>query len=153
MTDSKGKPPATNLATVLLMKQKMAAANPNKTPANNAPALPAAGAHSNERVNYRQELPVANAPTKTLPPEDKSDPTKTSRKTKQLEVGQLDKRLEEIQRKQEEKTNQALDSWKGFDSINYGFSPGSVPQQQPPPPPAPAPVSSSPVKHVNQSAV
>lgn len=124
------------------MKQKLAAANPNRAPANNAPAMPAAGAHSNERVNYRQEITAANQPNTTTtapppPPEDKTDPMKMSRKTKQLEVGLLDKRMEEIQRKQEEKTNQALDSWRGFDSINYGFSSGNVPQQPPPPPKKP----------------
>ena len=111
--------PPPNLASLVAIKSKMAAKDDGKLGAgqNQLPPSNFTGALSTERINYRQDQGGTNstaaAPTNEQP--------KVSRKTKQLEVSQLDKKLEEINRKQAEKTNQTLDSWKTFDSVNYGF--------------------------------
>ena len=130
MASSTNNAPPPSLATLLLIKQKMAAKNAGGSDSRQAPPQrpPVANAYSNERIAYHQNLAEIN-PQPTIPttaPENSADPPKISRKTKQLEVGLLDKKLDEINRKQEEKTNQALDTWKGFDSVNYGFGGASV---------------------------
>jgi hypothetical protein len=129
MASTRGNPPP-NLATLVLVKQRMNAKNNAKNGVRLAPPPPAAtGAHSDERLTYRQD------PSNTaVPPADTTDPPKISRKTKQLEVSQLDKKMDEINRKQELKTNEAKDTWKGFDSLNYGFSPGGAQNPTPVPP-------------------
>lgn len=128
-------PSTSNLATLLRAKRKMASKNSNISDGT-IPAPAATGAHSVEKINYRPDVPVGGNPqipeTTTTAP---TEPHKVSRKTKQLEVELLDKRMEEINRKQEEKTNQTLDTWKGFDSFNYGFTPnpGNIqPNSKPP---------------------
>ncbi|UJR28401.1 hypothetical protein I4U23_009642 [Adineta vaga] len=112
----------TNLASVLLIKRKMAAKDNGNTGATQNSVQPTSnfiGAHSNEKINYRQDAIVANTTTAAhVPP---TEQPKQTRKTKQLEVSQLDKKLEEINRKQEAKTNETLDTWKNFDNVNYGL--------------------------------
>lgn len=140
MASSNAKPaPAPNLATILAVKRKI---GPNKADGSN-PAQPAAGAgaHSQEKMNYRQDpMAFAPAPNTTKPddtskPKDgsgtKPEPNKGARNTKQLDVGQLDKKMEEIQRKQQEKTNEAIDSWKAFEDMNYGFYSDGMPRRAP----------------------
>jgi hypothetical protein len=126
MASSKTNPPAPNLATILSIKRKMAAKNPGESATKQLPPAPPAviNSHSNERIAFHQSIPTENPAVKapTTVPENTDEQPKISRKTKQLEVGLLDKKMEEINRKQEVKTNEALDTWKGFDSFNYGFN-------------------------------
>ena len=126
-----------NLASLLAIKRKMnekTAARTGETPA----PLPtvATGAKSDEKLTYRQDPTIINPPTTTALPATTTEPPKISRKTKQLEVELLDKKMEEINRKQEAQTNVAKDSWKGFDDLNYGFVPGATTQNPTPVPPA-----------------
>jgi hypothetical protein len=135
MASSTTNPPPPSLATLLAIKRKMAANSAASSDARQTPPPrpPVANAHSNERIAYHQNATVVNPPPTiaTTAPENSTEPSKISRKTKQLEVGLLDKKIEEINRKQEEKTNEALDTWKGFDSVNYGF--GATPATPVPP--------------------
>ncbi|CAF0926002.1 unnamed protein product [Adineta ricciae] len=111
--------PAPNLASLVAIKSKMAAkdnANPGAAQNQLTPSS-FTGALSTERINYRQDQLNTNS-TAAAPT---NEPPKVSRKTKQLEVSQLDKKLAEINRKQAETTNQTLDTWKTFDSVNYGL--------------------------------
>lgn len=129
MASTNTNPSAPNLASLLVIKRKIGAKN-NQSKGKVQLTLPAAatGAHSIEKINYRQDVPVGGnpqVPDTTTVPANTTEPTKVSRKTKQLEVELLDKKMEEIDRKQEEKTNEAIGSWKGFDSFNYGFTPDS----------------------------
>jgi hypothetical protein len=126
MASSTANPPAPNLAAVLSIKRKIAEKNAAQSNGRQTPPPPppVANAHSNERITYHQDT-IAQNPPQTIPttvPENTTEQPKISRKTKQLEVGLLDKKMEEINRKQEEKTNEALGTWKGFDSVNYGFN-------------------------------
>lgn len=121
-TSESNRPPA-NLATLLLIKRKMTAKNAGgSSPKPQAPA-PIIGAHSDEKRTYHQNTPETAA---INTPENTTEQVKVTRKTKQMQVALLDKKMEEINRKHEEKTSEALDSWKGFDSMNYDFS--SVPE-------------------------
>ena len=122
MAASKPNPPPPNLATLLLIKRKMSGKN-NPNSRQNQASLPtdnSVGAYSQEKIIYRQD-PSVEIPTNKTNPENTNDPPKRSRKAKQLEVNQLDKKIEEINRKQEAQKNEALDSWKGFDDVNYGL--------------------------------
>jgi hypothetical protein len=137
MASSKANPPAPNLASLLLVKQKMAAKNGDQI--NLKPPPPAAtGAYSNEKISYHQNVPVLNSQetTTTTLPTNTTEQPKISRKTKQLEVSLLDKKMEEINRKQATKTNETLDTWKGFDSLNYGFNHEPGIQKSTPVPPS-----------------
>ncbi|CAF1586430.1 unnamed protein product [Adineta ricciae] len=111
--------PAPNLASLVAIKSKMAAKDDANLGAAQNQLTPSnfTGALSTERINYRQDLVNTNSTA----PAPTNEQTKVSRKTKQLEVSQLDKKLEEINRKQAETTNQTLDTWKTFDSVNYGL--------------------------------
>ena len=130
MASSKNNAQAPNLASVLSVRRKLAAKNANQsnTKQLSSSPPPVINSHSNARIAYHQNLPVINQPvnpvetTSATVPTNTDEQPKVSRKTKQLEVGLLDKKMEEINRKQEVKTNEALDTWKGFDSINYGFN-------------------------------
>lgn len=117
MASKNATAPAPNLASLLAIKSKMAAKDNAKPGAvqNQLDPSYSTGAYSVEKINYRQDQGnnTAPAPTKEQP--------KASRKTKQLEVSQLDKKLEEINRKQAETTNQTMDTWKNFDTVNYGI--------------------------------
>jgi hypothetical protein len=128
MTSPEANSSTPNLATLLLIKRKMAAANkadPDAQKALPEPPPAATGSHSIDKMTYRQDAPTVN-PTKATPIDEETDePSKVSRKTKQLEVGLLGKKMDEIDRNKEIKTNETLDSWKGFDSLNYGFNPES----------------------------
>jgi hypothetical protein len=128
MASSTENSSAPNLATLLAMKRKMAAKNPDQSNANQLLPPPATiRALSNEKTSYRQDIPGGNPQETTTATllANTTEPPKISRKTKQLEINLLDQKMEEINRKQEAKTNEALGAWKGFDSLNYGF--GSVP--------------------------
>ncbi|CAF2739577.1 unnamed protein product [Rotaria sp. Silwood2] len=111
---------APNLATLLLIKRKLAEKNAEKIVETQVlPTLSTTiGAHSNEKLSYRQNILGINS---TATPTNVKESPKVSRQNKQLEVELLDKKMEEINRKQEVKTNEALHTWKGFDSLNYGF--------------------------------
>jgi len=123
MASSTENAPAPTLASLLLIKRKIAAKNGDQT--NLKPPPPAAtGAYSNEKLTYHQNTQALDPQetTTTALPTNTTEQPKISRKTKQLEVSLLDKKMEEINRKQETKTNETLDTWKGFDSLNYGFN-------------------------------
>lgn len=131
MASSEADPPVTNLATLLLIKRKMVAKENDdvnakkillKSPNN------LAGAHSTEGLSYHQNFSVVN-PVADTTSKDQVEPPKVNRQNKQIVVELLDKKMEEINRKQTRNTNQALDAWKGFDSFNYGFIPDSHAQQ------------------------
>jgi hypothetical protein len=127
-----------NLASLLAIKRKMNdKSNARTGERSTPPPTIATGSHSNDKLTYRQDATLINPPITTAPPATTSDPPKISRKTKQLEVEQLNKKMEEINRKQEAQTNVAKDSWKGFDDLNYGFTPGAGTQNPTPVPPAP----------------
>lgn len=119
MAASSQDPPVTNLAALLLIKRRMGSKDTKEPDTKLAAPLPTTGAHSDERITYHQNAPVEKPPE---PVPKTIDQTKGTRKAKQLEVALLDQKMEEINRRQEEKTNAALDTWKGFDSLNYGFS-------------------------------
>lgn len=112
-----------NLATILLIRRKQRAAR-NKANPDEEQIIPpqnATGSYSQDKLNYRQDVPVTGPIKAPTPPAETNDPPKISRKTKQLEVSALDKKMEEISRKQEAKTNETAENWKGFDSLNYGL--------------------------------
>ena len=122
MASTSDNHPAPNLAALLLIKRKIgASSNEKESGTKLATPPPAIGAHSNERITYHQNAPAENPPETKATTTKPSDPTKVTRKTKQLEVDSLNQKMEEINRRQEEKTTAALESWKGFDSLNYGF--------------------------------
>lgn len=129
MAASSEDPPVTSLATLLLIKRRMGSKEARESDTKLAAPPPVIGAHSDERMTYHQNAPAEKPPEPTT---KTNDQTKATRKTKQLEVTQLDQKMEEINRRQEEKTNAAMDSWKGFDSLNYGFN--STPGTQGPTP-------------------
>jgi hypothetical protein len=89
---------------------------------------------------YRQWIKCQPMEKKT--DTEKNVPKKVNRNTNQLQVDLLDKKMEEIQRKQQETANRTDDSWKVFESVNYGFYP---PVQKAPS----ASPSREPVKNVN----
>ena len=132
MASSSEDPPVTNLAALLLIKRSMGSKEAKESDTKQAAPPPVIGAHSNERITYHQDAPVEKPP---VPATKNNDQTKPTRQAKQLEVKQLDQKMDEINRRQEEKTNAALDSWKGFDSLNYGFN--STPETRRPTPAQP----------------
>jgi len=141
MASAAEKPLAPNLAAVLLVKRKMAAKNKATGSEVQAPPPNSIASYSKDKLTYHQDAGVADS-IKPIPPVEKTEPAKVSRKTKQIEVSLLDKKMDEINRKQAAKTNEAADSWKGFDSLNYGI--GSGPQAR-----EPTPVPSVVAKQVN----
>lgn len=126
MASTKKKMSGNNLATLLSVKQKLTTKNKNNDSddATKSTAVVMTGAHSDERLKYRQMGAVETVPipnqTKT-PAANQSDPLKIGRNEKQLEIGLLEKKMAEIQKKQDQKTNEAVDAWKGFEMMNYGF--------------------------------
>ncbi|CAF3631601.1 unnamed protein product [Rotaria sp. Silwood1] len=132
---------APNLATLLLIKRKLGAKNSDKISEKQAsPTLQTTTiAHSNEKSFYRQNMSIVNptTTTTTTTPTNIQESPKVSRKNKQIEVELLDKKMEEINRKQEVKTNETLVTWKGFDSLNYGFVLDSNMHKSTPFPPTP----------------
>jgi len=119
-----------NLASLVMVKQKLGAKDDAESNANqlSTEPKPVAGAQFGERAHYKQTVLVAptQEPT-TKPSTNANEVPKASRQARQIEVKLLDKKMEEIDRKQETSTNQALDTWKGFDSLNYGFNGASIP--------------------------
>jgi hypothetical protein len=145
MASSTANPQAANLASLLLVKRKLDAKNSDQSNAQLPPPAPA-GASSGENMAYHQDMLTGNPQetTTTGIPANTTEKPKVSRKTKQLEVELLDKKMDEIHRKQETKTNETLGTWKGFDSLNYGFN--SVPGTQ-----RSTPVPSESTQQVNYS--
>ncbi|CAF0798592.1 unnamed protein product [Rotaria sordida] len=140
MESSTANPAASNLATLLLVKRKLAKENADKIGEGQvSPILPAiTGAHSNEKLPYRPNMSVINSTSTTAtttPTNMKESPKPSGRKNKQLEVELLDKKIEEINRKQEVITNETLVTWKGFDSLNYRFTAEPEIQKSSPIPP------------------
>lgn len=132
MATSNGKQQKPNLAALVMVKQKMAAKNDDQPNADGLTTnpKPVIGAHYDEKIHYRPDAPAGGtqAPT-TQPSTNTNEEPKASRQQRQIEVKLLDKKMEEIGRKQETTTNEALDTWKAFDSFNYGFSSTPVPVQ------------------------
>ena len=94
-----------NLATLLLAKRKISAKNTDKS--------------NKQQTSTSISVDINDAPTS---PTNKTNSPKTNRQTnQQLEVKLLDKKMKEINHKQEVITNETIDAWKGFDSLNYGF--------------------------------
>lgn len=126
-TKTTGRQPT--LASLVLVKQKMGAKNDDRPDPNGLATqpTPVIRAHHDERIHYRQD----GVPTTIEQPKptttDTNELPKASRQARQIEVKLLDKKMEEIDRKQESKKNEALDTWKGFDSLNYGFNPAVTP--------------------------
>jgi hypothetical protein len=125
MASAAENPSAPNLAAVLLVKRKIAAKNKANGSEIQAPLPNSIASYSKDKLTYHQNVGAADS-IKPIAPVETSEPAKISRKTKQIEVSLLDKKMDEINRKQAAKTNEAADSWKGFDSLNYGI--GSGPQ-------------------------
>ena len=120
MASSTTNAPVTSLAAFLAIKQQVAAANGLKSEGAVVPQPLATGAHSKEKLTYRQTVTIPNLSKPAV--EEKSLMTNNSRQAKQIEVGLLEKKMEEINRKKEVKTIEALTPWKGFDNLNYGMA-------------------------------
>lgn len=123
MAASTTNAPPSNLAALLLIKRKVAANNGNAADATQDRAAPLtnAGAHSNDKLPYRQSVQIPSTTTTPFP-KDQSEAAKFSRQNKQIEVELLEKKMAEIDRKKDIKTNETIEKWKGFDSLNYGFA-------------------------------
>lgn len=117
-----------NLASVLAAKRVTDATNPDKQ-VQNQPTL---GASSNAKRSYHQTPPTENSNQPNNTNNNKKTPVNTARNDKQLQINVLDKKMNEIQQEQDRKTNEAMDAWKGFDTVNYGFS-DPAPTQPPKP--------------------
>ena len=105
MASSNEQTPQVNLATLLLTKRKMTVKNTDKS----------------NRQQTSTSISV-DINTASMSPTTKTNSPKTSRQTeRQLEVKLLDKKMKEINRKQEVNTNETINKWRGFDSFNYGF--------------------------------
>ena len=105
MASSNEQIPRVNLATLLLTKRKMPAKNTDKS----------------NRQQTSTSIPV-DINTVPISPTTKMNSPKTNRQAEQqVEVKLLDKKMKEINRKQEINTNETINKWRGFDSFNYGF--------------------------------
>ncbi|CAF3331886.1 unnamed protein product [Rotaria socialis] len=124
---------APNLAAFLLIKRRLAAKQAVENGDNQGQLqLPATnvGAHSVEKLSYHQIVPQVNSTAITHT--NQSESPSLSRNSKQIEVALLDRKIGEINLKQENKTNATLDTWKDFESFNYGFVTESAIQQPKP---------------------
>ena len=142
MASSTANAPASTLAAFLAIKQQVAAANGQRPEGTVLPPPLATGAHSKEKLTYRQTVTIPNQSKPAA--EEKAPMTNNSRQAKQIEVGLLDKKMEEINRKKEVKTTEALTPWKGFDSLNYGMVHDPSAPKPAPEPEKPAPVEKKP---------
>ena len=149
MASSTANAPANTLAAFLAIKQQVAAANGLRPEGTIAPPPAATGAHSKEKLTYRQTVTIPNVSKPAA--EEKAPMTNNSRQAKQIEVGLLDKKMEEINRKKEVKTTEALTPWKGFDSLNYGMMQDPKAPKPAPEPEKPAPDPQIPKKKVRKS--
>ena len=118
---------APNLASVLLVKRKLGVKkNPDGNGNQPIGSLPnSTASYSQEKLTYHQDMSQGEP---TNAPIDPNKPSTRNRQAKQLEVSKLDKKLEEINRKQEVNKNEAAGTWKGYDSMNYKIS--SRPESQ-----------------------
>ncbi|CAM4801020.1 unnamed protein product [Rotaria magnacalcarata] len=124
---------APNLAALLLVNRRLAAKQVIENGDNQGQLqLPATniGAHSVEKLSYHQSVSHVNS-TAIAPTNQNASPI-MRRKNKQIEVELLDRNIEEINHKQEQKTNATLNTWKDFESFNYGFATESEIQQAKP---------------------